>query len=110
MWPTEALTMKSGPRYFWIVFAFAPDSTISSVLLTAPHTFDTSWRPQRVDYVALSFYTSMACLLADVAVLSQWAKLRTMVEAIIAFTRARPRQRPGARRPAGSRASPTFAR
>src|SRR5438309_1471350 len=30
MWPTEACTSYSGPRYFAIVFAFAGDSTITS--------------------------------------------------------------------------------
>src|ERR1700761_7442980 len=33
MWPTEASTVKSFPRYLLIVFAFAGDSTITSDLL-----------------------------------------------------------------------------
>src|SRR6266436_3328626 len=35
MWPTDASTMKSFPRYLLIVFAFAGDSTITSDLLIA---------------------------------------------------------------------------
>src|SRR5271154_2237454 len=35
MWPTEASTVKSFPRYLLIVFAFAGDSTITSDLLIA---------------------------------------------------------------------------
>src|SRR5882672_10408352 len=33
MWPTEASTVKSFPRYLLIVFALAGDSTITSYLL-----------------------------------------------------------------------------
>src|SRR5262245_23816149 len=32
MWPTEAMTLKSLPRYLLIVFAFDGDSTITSDL------------------------------------------------------------------------------
>jgi hypothetical protein len=35
MWPTEASTVKSFPRYLLIVFALAGDSTITSDLLIA---------------------------------------------------------------------------
>jgi hypothetical protein len=35
MWPTDASTVKSFPRYLLIVFAFAGDSTITSDLLIA---------------------------------------------------------------------------
>src|SRR5271156_2606555 len=35
MWPTEASTVKSFPRYLLIVFALAGDSTITSDLLFA---------------------------------------------------------------------------
>src|SRR5438094_2730014 len=35
MWPTEAFTVYPEPRYFLIVFAFAGDSTTTSVLRKA---------------------------------------------------------------------------
>jgi hypothetical protein len=44
------------------------------------------WRPHFVDYLALSFYTCTAFSPTDVPVLSRWAKLMMMVQAVIAFT------------------------
>lgn len=45
-----------------------------------------SWRPQFVDYLALSFYTCTAFSPTDVPVLSPWAKLMMMVQAMMSFT------------------------
>jgi hypothetical protein len=45
-----------------------------------------SWRPQFVDYLALSFYTCTAFSPTDVPVLSRWAKLMMMVQAVMSFT------------------------
>ncbi|MEO6865147.1 MAG: hypothetical protein ABI229_06830, partial [Gemmatimonadaceae bacterium] len=44
------------------------------------------WRPGFVDYLALSFYTCTAFSPTDVPVISRWAKLMMMVQAVIAFT------------------------
>lgn len=44
------------------------------------------WRPGFVDYLALSFYTCTAFSPTDVPVLSRWAKLMMMVQAVISFT------------------------
>jgi hypothetical protein len=44
------------------------------------------WRPQFVDYLALSFYTATAFSPTDVPVLSRWAKLMMMVQAILSLT------------------------
>jgi hypothetical protein len=44
------------------------------------------WRPHFVDYLALSFYTATAFSPTDVAVLSRWAKLMMMVQAIMSLT------------------------
>ena len=41
-----------------------------------------NWRPQFVDYLALSFYTATAFSPTDVPVLSRWAKMMMMVQAI----------------------------
>jgi hypothetical protein len=44
------------------------------------------WRPQFVDYLALSFYTGTAFSPTDVPVLSRWAKLMMMVQAVMSLT------------------------
>lgn len=44
------------------------------------------WQPGFVDYLALSFYTCTAFSPTDVPVLSRWAKLMMMVQAVISFT------------------------
>ncbi|MEP7064992.1 MAG: hypothetical protein ABI889_03055 [Gemmatimonadota bacterium] len=43
------------------------------------------WRPQFVDYLALSFYTATAFSPTDVPVLSRWAKLMMMIQAIMSL-------------------------
>ena len=43
------------------------------------------WRPGFVDYLALSFYTATAFSPTDVLVLTRWAKLMMMLQALIAF-------------------------
>ena len=45
-----------------------------------------AWRPHFVDYLFLSFNTSTAFSPTDVPVLGRWAKLLTMVQAMISFT------------------------
>jgi hypothetical protein len=44
------------------------------------------WHPQFVDYLALSFYTATAFSPTDVPVLSRWAKLMMMVQAVMSLT------------------------
>jgi hypothetical protein len=44
------------------------------------------WRPGFVDYLFVAFNTSTAFSPTDVPVLSRWAKLAMMVQAIISFT------------------------
>jgi hypothetical protein len=44
------------------------------------------WRPQFVDYLALSFYTATAFSPTDVPVLSRWAKLVMMLQAVTSLT------------------------
>ena len=43
------------------------------------------WRPGFIDYLAVSFYTCTAFSPTDVLVLTRWAKLMMMVQALIAF-------------------------
>jgi uncharacterized membrane protein len=47
---------------------------------------DAPWRPGFVDYLFLAFNTSTAFSPMDVPVLSRWAKLMMMVQAVISFT------------------------
>jgi hypothetical protein len=47
---------------------------------------EANWRPGFVDYLFLAFNTSTAFSPTDVPVLSRWAKLMMMVQAVIAFT------------------------
>jgi hypothetical protein len=47
---------------------------------------DTNWRPSFVDYLFLAFNTSTALSPTDVPVLSSWAKLTMMLQAIISLT------------------------
>ena len=44
------------------------------------------WRPQFVDYLALSFYTCTSFGPTDVPVLSRWAKLMMITQAAMSFT------------------------
>ena len=44
-----------------------------------------SWRPGFIDYLAISFYTCTAFSPTDVQVLTRWAKLMMMVQAVMAF-------------------------
>jgi uncharacterized membrane protein len=45
-----------------------------------------AWRPRFVDYLFLAFTTSTAFSPTDTPVLSRWAKLMMMVQAMISFT------------------------
>jgi hypothetical protein len=44
-----------------------------------------NWRPGFIDYLALSFYTATAFSPTDVLVLTRWAKLMMMLQALMAF-------------------------
>ncbi len=44
------------------------------------------WRPQFVDYLAISFYTCTAFSPTDVPVLSRWAKMMMMIQAGMSLT------------------------
>ena len=51
---------------------------------SAPHV-DSNWSPRFVDYLFLAFCTSTAFSPTDTPVLSRWAKLLTMVQALISL-------------------------
>jgi hypothetical protein len=47
--------------------------------------YDSSWKPNFIDYLFLAFNTSTAFSPTDTAVLSRWAKLGTMVQSLISL-------------------------
>jgi hypothetical protein len=54
--------------------------------MVSPDDREANWRPGFVDYLFLAFNTSTAFSPTDVPVLSRWAKMMMMVQAVIAFT------------------------
>jgi hypothetical protein len=61
--------------------AFSPPSAADRSIAEAE-----GWRPHFVDYLFVAFNTSTAFSPTDVPVLSKWAKVAMMVQAIISFT------------------------
>ncbi len=55
----------------------SPDATIAE---------EEGWRPHFVDYLFVAFNTSTAFSPTDAPVLSKWAKIAMMIQAIISFT------------------------
>ena len=53
--------------------------------MITPWESDKNWRPGFVDYLFLAFNTSTAFSPTDVPVLSRWAKLMMMVQALISL-------------------------
>ena|SRR5690242_3392579 len=54
--------------------------------MLAQDSLESSWSPQFVDYLFLAFNTSTAFSPTDTAVLSRWAKLGMMLQALISLT------------------------
>jgi hypothetical protein len=59
-----------------------PSPTSSDVTIAE----DEGWRPHFVDYLFVAFNTSTAFSPTDAPVLSKWAKVAMMIQAIISFT------------------------
>jgi hypothetical protein len=101
LWVTNVIIFA---MWYWRVDAGGPNARegrpahvsgaflFPQMLIIAPGTDGKSmaemegWRPQFIDYLALSFYTATAFSPTDVPVLSRWAKLMMMVQAIISLT------------------------
>lgn len=101
LWVTNVIIFAA---WYWRVDAGGPNARDSKsahitgaflfpqMAIVAPDTNGKSmaevegWRPQFVDYLALSFYTATAFSPTDVPVLSRWAKLMMMVQAIMSLT------------------------
>jgi uncharacterized membrane protein len=54
--------------------------------MLVPSKHNSSWRPGFVDYLFLAFNSSTAFSPTDVPVLSRWAKMMMMVQALISLT------------------------
>jgi hypothetical protein len=67
-------------------FLFPQMSLPGSSHETATLAEDVGWRPNFVDYLFLAFNTSTAFSPTDVPVLSSWAKLTMMLQALISLT------------------------
>jgi hypothetical protein len=63
-----------------------PQMTYARQSMRAPANSEEGWRPHFVDYLFVSFNTSTAFSPTDAPVLSKWAKLAMMVQAMISFT------------------------
>jgi hypothetical protein len=59
---------------------------VDAAMLDGGGTAPTPWRPGFVDYLFLAFNTSTAFSPTDVPVLSRWAKLMMMIQALISLT------------------------
>jgi uncharacterized membrane protein len=54
--------------------------------MLVPGKHKSNWRPGFVDYLFLAFNSSTAFSPTDVPVLSRWAKMMMMVQALISLT------------------------
>ena len=100
LWATNVLVFAS---IYWRLDAGGPnererrDAHTSGAFLFPQMTFDapggadlsiaedSGWRPHFVDYLFVAFNTSTAFSPTDAPVLSKWAKMAMMVQAIISF-------------------------
>ena len=101
LWTTNVIVFAS---WYWRLDAGGPnarerrDAHTEGAFLFPQMTFaaptatdvtiaqDEGWRPHFVDYLFVAFNTSTAFSPTDAPVLSKWAKLAMMMQAIISFT------------------------
>jgi uncharacterized membrane protein len=89
LWVTNVLVFAG---WYWRVDAGGPNARDSrdshergAFLFPQMVLPDVGWRPGFVDYLFLAFNTSTAFSPTDTPVLSRWAKLMMMVQAVISF-------------------------
>ena len=63
-----------------------PQMTVASPTAENATIAEEGWRPHFVDYLFVAFNTSTAFSPTDAPVLSKWAKIAMMVQALISFT------------------------
>jgi hypothetical protein len=101
LWATNVIVFAS---WYWRLDAGGPnqrerrDAHLEGAFLFPQMTFpspnaddvtiaqEESWRPHFVDYLFVAFNTSTAFSPTDAPVLSKWAKIAMMIQAIISFT------------------------
>jgi hypothetical protein len=101
LWATNVIVFAS---WYWRLDAGGPnqrerrDAHLEGAFLfpqmtyTSPNASDVTiaeaerWRPHFVDYLFVAFNTSTAFSPTDAPVLSKWAKVAMMIQAIISFT------------------------
>jgi len=93
LWVANVLVFAS---WYWRLDAGGPnqrdlrgphtDGAFLFPQMLVPGKHKTSWRPGFVDYLFLAFNSSTAFSPTDVPVLSRWAKMMMMVQALISLT------------------------
>jgi hypothetical protein len=92
LWPPNVITFA---LWYWRLDAGGPfvrahrpgrhDGAFLFPQMAFPGRQDEQWRPHFIDYLFVSFNTSTAFSPTDVPVLSRWAKVVTMIEAIVSL-------------------------
>lgn len=93
LWGTNILVFA---LWYWELDAGGPltrdqphalsDSSFLFPQMLGTEEKDSTWKPNFVDYLFLSFNTSTAFSPTDTAVLSRWAKVGTMLQSLISLT------------------------
>jgi hypothetical protein len=93
LWATNILVFA---LWYWKLDAGGPlmrdrphalcDSSFLFPQMLSKEEKDSNWKPNFVDYLFLAFNTSTAFSPTDTAVLSRWAKVGTMLQALISLT------------------------
>jgi hypothetical protein len=93
LWGTNILVFA---LWYWELDAGGPlkrdqahalgDSSFLFPQMLGKQEKDSTWKPNFVDYLFLSFNTSTAFSPTDTAVLSRWAKAGTMLQSLISLT------------------------
>jgi len=76
---------RAGEAHTRGAFLF-PQMTIDPAVLRTHCDVDTHWSPEFIDYLFVAFTTSTAFSPTDVPVLSRWAKVLMMLQAVMSLT------------------------
>ena len=92
LWPSNIITFA---LWYWRLDAGGPlarahrpgrhDGAFLFPQMMDTERQDERWRPHFIDYLFLSFNTSTAFSPTDVPILSRWAKVLTMIQAVISL-------------------------
>ena len=76
---------RAGERHTRGAFLF-PQMTVDPAVLATHCDVDPHWHPEFIDYLFLAFTASTAFSPTDVPVLSRWAKVLMMLQAVMSLT------------------------